>query len=347
MIDKNLKPINLPIFLSATFSQKTPSQWGYSRIDNPTRLYLEEELARLEKARFSLVFSSGSAAIATILSMFSKGDHIICHEEIYDGTLRLLEKVFKKFGVEFSLIDLSNKSRLKTTIKKNTKAVFLETITNPTLKTIDVEKNSKITKEKNIRIIVDNTIATPFFKNPLAEGADIVVHSLTKFISGHHDVTAGVIMFNDQKLFKELSFLQHTIGAVPSPFDCFLIKRGIETFELRMKRHKENADKIVNFLKKHKKISKVSYPNISGLISFWLKGSKKEVLKFLKLLKIIKIAHSFGGTKSTILHPVSMMTFSLKKSKREKIGIVENLVRLSVGLEDINLLINDLKRALK
>jgi cystathionine beta-lyase/cystathionine gamma-synthase len=329
-----LKPLIPPIILSTTMAQTKPEQGGYSRVDNPTRLALEKNLAQLEKAKFALAFSSGSAAIANILSILKTGDEVICHHEVYEGTLRLLLKVFSKFGVKVNLTDVS---KLKA-VSRRTKIVWLETITNPTLQVIEVKKICQKLKHKNLLIVIDNTFATPIFQNPLLEGADIVVHSLTKFINGHHDVTAGAVMLNDKNIFNQLNFLQHTIGATPSPFDCFLIQRGLETFNLRMKQHQANAQKITEFLKSSPIISRVSFPGFSGLVSFWIKGNQHNTLQFLSKLKHIKIAHSLGGTISTIMHPGSMMTLS--------IPIDNNLVRLSVGLENNQTIINDLKQAL-
>ncbi len=330
----NLSPLVAPIILSTTMAQKKPEGGGYSRIDNPTRLLLEKDLAKLEKAKFALAFSSGSAAIMTILATLKAGDEIICHQEVYEGTLRLLTKIFSKFKIKVKLTDINH---LKS-VNPKTKIVWLENVTNPTLQIIDVQKICRRLKQKNLLIVVDNTFATPVFQNPLLLGADIVIHSLTKFISGHHDVTAGAIMLNDKKLFKQLKFLQCTIGAVPSPFDCFLIQRSLETLNIRMRQHQVNAQKVANFLKSHPKISKVSFPGFSGLVSFWIKGNKQKTLKSLSRLKHIKIAHSLGGTQSTIMHPASMMTLSSP--------INDCLVRLSVGLEDNQIIINDLRQAL-
>lgn len=330
----NLTPLIIPIILSTTMAQKNPEGGGYSRVDNPTRLLLEKKLAKLEKAKFALAFSSGSAAITNILATLKSGDQIVCHQEIYEGTLRLLRKVFSKFGIKVELTDIQ---KLKT-IDKQTKLIWFENITNPTLQKIDVKKICQELKRKDVLIVVDNTFATPIFQNPLSEGADIVVHSLTKFINGHHDVTAGAIMLNDQKIFNQLKFLQHTIGAIPSSLDCFLIHRSLETLQIRMNQHQMNAQKIADFLKKNANIFQISFPGISGIISFWLKGNQQKTLNFLSKLKHIKIAHSLGGTISTILHPASMMTLSMPIDK--------NLVRLSVGLENTKIIINDLKQAL-
>ncbi|MDZ7586765.1 MAG: aminotransferase class I/II-fold pyridoxal phosphate-dependent enzyme [Patescibacteria group bacterium] len=330
----NLKPLIAPIILSTTMAQKIPEQGGYSRVDNPTRLSLEKKLAKQEQAKFALAFSSGSAAIANILAILKSDDEVICHQEIYEGTLRLLIKVFSKFYVKVKLTDIC---KLKS-VSQKTRIIWLENVTNSTLQIIDVKKICQKLKQKNLLIVVDNTFATPVFQNPLFLGADVVVHSLTKFISGHHDVTAGAIMLNDKNLFKQLKFLQHTIGAVPSPFDCFLIERSLETLTLRMKKHQENAQKVTDFLKSNSHISKVSFPGFSGLVAFWIKGNKQPTLKFLAKLKHIKICHSLGGTQSTIMYPVSMMTLSTP--------IDNNLVRLSVGLENDRIIINDLRQAL-
>lgn len=345
-INNNLNSIVEPIFLSATFSQKKPSQWGYGRVDNPTRLSLEKELAILEKAKHGLAFSSGSAAVAALFLIFKSGDHILCHEELYEGTMRQLEKVFKKFGLVFDLVNFSDLKKVQQSINKKTKLLFFENITNPTLKVINVKEIAGIAKKNKIKVAVDNTICTPIFQKPLCLGADIVIHSLTKFINGHHDVIAGAIMLNNEKIFKQLKFFQHTIGAVPSPFDCFLMGRGIKTLSLRMKRYKESAEQVSWFLNKHKQVKKISFPGVSGLVSFWLKGDNIETKRFLGRLKHIKIAHSFGGVESTILHPSSMMTFSFSEKKMKELGIANSLLRLSVGLEEIDLIIKDLDQAL-
>lgn len=330
----NLTPLIPPIILSTTMAQTIPDQNGYSRVDNPARLLLEKNLANLEKAKFALTFSSGSAAIANLLATLKSGDEIICHQESYEGSLRLLTQVFAKFNLKIKLTDIT---RLKS-VSQKTKLILFETVTNPALKTIDVKKIYRQLKRPHLIIAVDNTFATPVFQNPLTQGADVVIHSLTKFISGHHDVTAGAIMLNNKKLFDQLKFIQHTIGAVPSPFDCFLIKRSLETLTLRMKQHQLNAQKVAGFLTTSPQISKVSFPGFSGLVIFWLKDNRLTTLKFLSQLKHIKIAHSFGGTVSTIMHPASMMKLSRP--------VDNNLVRLSVGLENHQLIINDLKSAL-
>lgn len=342
---KNLKPITEPMILSSTFIQKIPCQEGYSRVDNPTRLALEKRLAILEKAHFALAFSSGSAAIMTILASLQAGDHIICHEEIYEGTLRLLQNVFQKFGIVVDLVNLSNQLILQEKINSKTKIIWFENVTNPTLQVLDTKKICRFGKQKRIITVVDNTFCTPIFQNPLCLGADIVVHSLTKFINGHHDAMGGAIMLNNKAIFSEFKFLQHTIGAVPSPFDCFLIERGLETLLIRMKAITQSAKVISQFLRPHPKIIKINHPDFSGLISFWVNSetdSKKLVQKFRR----IKIAHSLGGTVTTVMHPGSMMSLSLPKKRLNQLGITDNLIRMSVGLENPTDIIRDLKRAL-
>ncbi len=337
-VKKNIKPINSPVVLSTTFSQDVPSQWGYSRVDDPTRLALERELADLEKANHALAFSSGSSAIACLFMLLKAGDHILCHREIYEGTRRILDKILKKFGLEFDLIDLKKIDEVKNKIRPSTKMIFFENITNPNLDVINVKNITELAKKNNILVAVDNTICTPIFQKPLLEEADLVVHSLTKFISGHHDVLGGSIMTNNIDLFERLKFNQQTLGWVLSPFDCHLVSRGIKTLDIRMKKQTDSAFKIFNFLKNHKKIKKTNFPGVSGIISFTI-GGKNTAKMFLKRLKSIKIAQSFGGVESTILHPGSMMVLSSK--------IDDNFFRLSIGVEDPDLLINDLKEALK
>ena len=333
-----MEKTNMKIFLSTVTFQKTPNQWGYIRVDNPTRIALESELANLERAKHALAFSSGSSAIACLFMLLKKGDHILCHCEIYEGTHRLLEKIFKKMGVQFDLANFKNLKDIKRHIKKNTKLIFFENITNPNLDVIDISKICEITKENNILVAVDNTICTPVFEKPLLKGADIVIHSLTKFIGGHHNVLGGAIMLNNSKIFKELRFIQQTVGFVLSPTDCFLVNRGMKTLETRMKKQTENASQVFGFLKTNKNITKVSFPGISAVVSFTVDSKIKPKI-FLKKLKVIKIAQSFGAVESTILHPASMMILATCADN--------NFFRLSVGLEKSKALIADLKEALK
>lgn len=335
---KNLKPINMPVFLSTTFVQDSPNQWGYSRVDDPTRLALENELADLENAKHGLAFSSGSSAVTCLLMTLSKGDHILCHRDIYEGTQRILERVLSKFGVGSDLVDLNNAEEIKKSIRPSTRMIFFENITNPGLEIVDVTKISKLIKRKDVLIVVDNTICTPVFQKPIIMGADIVVHSLTKFISGSHDVLGGALMTNDESLFDKLKFIQQTLGLVMSPFDCHLVSRGIKTLDLRVKAQTTNARKVFKFLKANKKVVKANFPGVSGMVSFVI-DKNLDARRFLRNLRVIKIAQSFGGVESTILHPNSMMTL---------IKPVDlNFFRLSVGIGDPGELIKDLNDALK
>ncbi len=347
--NNNFGDIVSPIHLSTIFAQKSPgkhSGFEYGRIGNPTREGLEKELAKLEKGKFALAFSSGTAAAATLLASLSAGDHILCSQDAYEGTFRLLVKVFKKFNVSFDFIDLSNIDRLGKSIKPTTKLIWFESLTNPLLRVINTQEVVKIAKKSKVLVLVDNTFATPIFRNPLLEGADVVLHSLTKFIGGHHDVTAGALVCNDQQLFENLNFLQHTIGATPSPFDCFLVSRGIKSLSVRMQQHKKNAETVAHFLKSCDKVENVTFPGFSGLISFWVKGTQRETTRLLERLKHIKITQSLGGPDTTVQHPRSMMTFSMSSKELNKIGITSNLVRMSVGLEESGVIIKDIKQAL-
>ena len=343
-MNKKLLPIAPPIILSTSFAQNRPQQGGYSRIDNPTRLLLEKKLAKLEKDKHALAFSSGSAAAATVLSLLKSNDHIICSRDVYEGTLRLITKVFNKFQIQFSLVDFSNLNNIRSEIKPNTKLIWFENLTNPTLKQINIKPITNLVKNKNILVLVDNTFATPIFSNPLNQGASIVLHSLTKFIGGHHDVTAGALMISQKSLFKRLKTLQQTIGATPSPFDCFQLLQHLKSLPIRMQQHHKNAAKVARFLQNHKNISKVSFPNLSGIVSFWTKTNPNQ---FIAKLSHIKIAHSLGGAETTILQPTTMMTFSLSQKKLNEMKINKNLFRLSVGLENHHLISQDLAQALK
>lgn len=340
-----LNPLIEPIGISTTFVHQKPGQMGYGRVDNPTRLHLEKELARLENARFALAFSSGSAALAAVFSLLNAGDTALTHNQMYEGTERMLNTVFKRFDISQKSIDLSNKKELKKW-KGKCDLIMCESITNPCLKRIDLERINA-NRERKALLVVDNTIASPICISPLTQGADIVVHSLTKWIGGHHDVIAGAIMTNNQSLFSRLCDIQWTLGAIPSPHDCALVLRGIQTLSIRMRKHQINATRSAQFLKKNKSIIRCAFPGISGLVSFWIRGDEKATIRFLMNLKHIKIAHSFGGTQSTVLHPRSMMSFTRSEDELNKQQITGNLVRLSVGIEEAQLIIDDLKQALE
>lgn len=339
----------VPVYQTSTYWQEAIGKhkgYEYSRTGNPTRAALEITIASLEEGKYGLAFSSGVAATTAVFNLLKKGDHIVVGDDIYGGTYRLLEKVFRKWGLQVSYADVDNISSFRSAIRKNTRLIWVETPTNPLLKIIDIKRLSKIALEKGVLLAVDNTFASPYFQKPLLLGADIVVHSTTKYIGGHSDIIGGAIVVNDEKIYHELKFYQNAAGAVPSPWDCWLVLRGIKTLSLRMKAHKENALYLANFLSKHPKISKVYYPGFSGMISFELKGGFSEVEKFFSKLKLFILAESLGGVESLICYPPKMTHVSMSQEERIKRGIKDNLIRLSVGIEDKLDLRNDLQSAL-
>jgi len=356
----------VPIHLASTFARreidKPTGGYEYSRTGNPTRHALEKRLAALENAKYGLAFASGLAAEATLLiSLLKKGDHIIAFDDLYGGTRRLFNQTLSSFGLKFTYLDVRYLENVERAIKRNTRMIWLETPTNPLMKLCDVRAISKIAREQNVITVVDNTFMSPYFQNPLDLGADIALHSTTKYLGGHSDVVGGAIMLSNEELYSKLKFNQNAIGAVPSPFDCFLVLRGIKTLALRMERHNYNALKIAEYLESHPRVEKVNYPGLKshpqhelakkqmtgfgGILSFQIKGNLKDVKNFVKKLKIIAIAESLGGVESLVDHPALMTHASLTKEEREKIGITDNLLRLSVGIEDVEDLIADLNQA--
>ena len=363
--DSGTGAIMTPIFQTSTYVQESPGKhkgYDYSRTHNPTRTALEKNIASLEEGNYGLAFSSGMSAISAITQMLSAGDHIICSDDVYGGTFRLFDKVLKKFNLEFDFIDLTSLQSLERHIKNTTKLVWLESPSNPLLKLIDIEATARTAKSRGIVTVVDNTFATPFFQKPLKLGADIVMHSTTKYLNGHSDVIGGALVMNDQELYTKLQFLQNAAGGVPGPFDCFLVLRGIKTLAIRMERHAENALKIAQFLESHPKVRKVIYPGLSshpqhelakrqmagfgGIVTFFIKGGLEAARKFLERVKVFSLAESLGGVESLIEHPAIMTHASLPKEVREKIGISDELIRVSVGIENVDDLIGDLKQAL-
>jgi cystathionine beta-lyase/cystathionine gamma-synthase len=355
-----------PIFASSTFAQKEPgkhSGYEYGRSQNPTRDALETSLADLENGTNGFVFSSGLAAQSAILELLRPGDHIIAFDDLYGGTFRLLEEIKKKSSaIEISYVDF-NKVDLNKVIKKNTKLIWIETPTNPLLKITDLKKISNIAKKHKVLTVCDNTFASPINQNPLDLGIDIVNHSTTKYINGHSDIIGGALVIkNNKKLSDKLAFIQNSIGAVPSPFDCFLVLRAIKTLALRMKQHNSNGIKIAKFLANHKKISKVLYPGLNthpqfkiakkqmsgfgSVITFYHKGNLKQIKKFMQKLKIFVIAESLGGVESLIESPALMTHAYVNTKKNQLTPIPINLIRISVGIEESNDLIADLKQAL-
>lgn len=330
--DAGTGAIMTPIFQTSTYVQESPGKhkgYDYSRTHNPTRTALEKNIASLEEGNYGLAFSSGMSAILTIIQLFNPGDHIICCDDVYGGTFRLFDKVLKRYKLEFDFADLTNPQSLERYTRDNTKLVWLESPSNPLLKLIDIETIVRTAKKENIFIVVDNTFATPFFQKPLKLGADIVMHSTTKYLNGHSDVIGGALVTNNRELYDKLQFLQNAAGAVPGPFDCFLVLRGIKTLAVRMERHAENAMRIAQFLETHPKVRRVIYPGLKshpqhglarkqmagfgGIITFFIKGGLEEARRFLERVRIFSLAESLGGVESLIEHP-AIMTHADRKS---------------------------------
>jgi cystathionine gamma-lyase len=353
-----------PIYQTSTFVQSSPGEhkgYEYTRSHNPTRTRLEECLAAIENAKHCIVTSSGLAASSLIMHMLPKGSKILCGDDVYGGTYRLFSKVFPEFH-DYKFVDTTNLKNLEKEINEFKPAlVWLETPTNPLLKISDIAAISAMAKKVNSLTVVDNTFMSPFFQNPLDFGADIVLHSMTKFINGHSDVVGGAMMMNSQELRDKLFFYQNAIGPCQSPFDSWLVLRGIKTLAIRMKAHEQNAKKIAEYLEKHPKVEKVSYPGLNshpqyelaqkqmkgagGMITFFLKGGIHESRKFLENVKLFALAESLGGVESLVDHPAIMTHASIPQKVREELGIFDNLIRLSVGIEDADDLIADLEFA--
>jgi len=357
-----------PIHLASTFARneldKPTGGYEYSRTANPTRNALEKRLSALENANYGLAFASGLAAETTlVLALLRKGDHVVAFEDLYGGTRRLFDRTLANFGLEFSYVDATSTAQVEEAIKGNTKMIWLETPTNPLLRLCDIRAISKTARKHGITTVVDNTFASPYLQNPLDLGADVVVHSTTKYLGGHSDVVGGAIMVSNVELQNKLRFNQNAIGAIPSPFDCFLVLRGTKTLALRMEKHNQNALAIAEYLHNHPKIAKVKYPGLKthpqhdlakkqmmhgfgGMLSFYLKENI-DARTFLRKLKIIALAESLGGVESLINQPATMTHASLSQKERDRIGITNNLLRLSVGIEDEEDLKADLEQALK
>ncbi|WP_296621981.1 cystathionine gamma-synthase [Marivirga sp.] len=358
--------IMTPIYQTSTYAQSSPGEhkgYEYSRSQNPTRKALEKSIAALENADYSHCFASGLAAIDAVIKTLKPGDEVISTNDLYGGTYRMFTEIFQDFGIHFHFINMSEASNIEKHITNKTKLVWVETPTNPMMNIIDIEAVSKITKKHNILLCVDNTFSTPYLQNPLDLGADMVMHSITKYIAGHSDVVMGALATSNRKLSEKIAFIQKASGAVPGPQDCFLVLRGIKTLHLRMQRHCENASGVANFLKSHPKVEKVfwpgfkSHPNheiasrqmhdFGGMISFSLKENTQEAAtKILKKFELFILAESLGGVESLSGHPATMTHSSVPKADRDKVGLTDSLIRLSVGVEDIEDLIQDLKQAL-
>lgn len=362
--DPTTGAIMTPVYLTSTYVQESPGVhkgWEYSRTHNPTRRAYENCVANLESGKYGFAFASGCAATTTILHLLKAGDHIVAMDDMYGGTFRLFDKVLKHDGMEFSFVDLTKVENFEKALKPNTKMVWLETPTNPTLKLVDIKKIASLAKAKGIIVAVDNTFMSPYFQRPLELGADIVVHSATKYIGGHSDVVGGVAVTSRAEIAEKIAFLSNGMGAVQGPFDSFMCLRSLKTLPLRMKAHQENAMAIAKFLESHPKVEKVIYPGLEshpqhalakeqmhgfgGMITFYIKGGMDSARKFLENVNVFSLAESLGGVESLIEHPAIMTHASVPPENRKALGIDDSLIRLSVGVEDINDLLADLKAA--
>lgn len=363
--DPTTGAIMTPIYQTSTYVQASPGNhkgYAYARGKNPTRTALEKNIAALEDAKHCLCFSSGMGAIDAVAKLLRPGDEVITGDDLYGGSYRMFTKVFEPFGIKFHFIDLKDVNNIKNYINKNTKLVWLETPTNPTMQIIDIEAAAKIAKENNLMIAVDNTFASPFLQNPLALGADIVMHSVTKYLGGHSDVVMGALCLNDDSIYEKLAFIHNSCGATPGPMDSFLVIRGLKTLHVRMERHCYNGKIIAEYLRNHPKVEKIYWPGFTdhpnhdiakkqmrdfgGMISIVIKGTKEDAFKVAQRVKVFSLAESLGGVESLINHPATMTHASIPKEERERVGVVDNLLRLSVGIENVEDLLEDLKIAL-
>jgi len=364
--DPSTGAVMTPIYQTSTYWQRSPGDhqgYEYSRGTNPTRKALENCLAALENAQFGLAFSSGMGATDAVMKLLQPGDEVITGDDLYGGSYRIFTKVFANYGIKFHFLDLSNPEIIREYTNQSTKLIWIETPTNPTMQIVDIAAVTQIGKEKGLLTVVDNTFASPYLQNPIDLGADIVMHSVTKYIGGHSDVVMGALMMNDEDLYKRLFFIYNACGATPGPMDSFLVLRGIKTLHLRMKAHCENGRKIAEFLKTHPRVDKIYWPGFTdhpnhevakkqmrdfgGMISITLKGADlQETFKVASSFRVFTLAESLGGVESLINHPVTMTHASIPKEAREKVGVVDNLLRLSVGVEDVDDLLDDLKQAL-
>lgn len=359
--------IMTPIYQTSTYIQAEVGKhngYAYSRTLNPTRDALEKNLAALENGKYGACFGSGMAAIDCVIKFLKPGDEVISTSDLYGGSYRLFTTIFEKYGIKFHFVSMNDTSEIEAKVNKNTRLIWVETPTNPMMNVIDIAAVSKIAKENDCLLAVDNTFATPFLQTPLDLGADIVMHSATKYLGGHSDVVMGALACNNKEIAKEIYRIQNSCGAICGPQDAFLVLRGIKTLHLRMQRHCENGRAVATFLKEHPKVDVVYWPGFEshpnheiakrqmkdygGMVSFSLKGNKlKDAMVVLRSVKLFALAESLGGVESLIGHPVTMTHSAIPKSEREKVGVVDSLIRLSVGAEDVSDLIEDLENALK
>ena len=354
-----------PVFQTSTYAQKAPGEhtgFEYSRTQNPTRYALERGVAALEGGRFGFAFASGCAATTTIVQLLDAGDHVVSVDDVYGGTFRLFDKVMRRLGIRFTFVDPSDTAAIEAAIEERTKLVWVETPTNPMLKLADIAGIAAVCKRKRVLLAVDNTFATPMLQRPLEQGADLVMHSTTKYMGGHSDVVGGAVVTADADLAARLAFLQNSCGAVPGPQDCYLTLRGMKTLALRMERHCDNAERVAEFLAQHPKIRQVVYPGLAshpqhalaqrqmarggGMISAYLNGDLEAARRFLSAVKVFTLAESLGGVESLIEHPAIMTHASIPADKRQALGLHDGFVRLSVGVEHVDDLLADLRQAL-
>lgn len=365
--DRETGAITAPIYQTSTFAfedvGKTRKGYDYSRTANPTRAMLQETIAALEGGVAGFAFATGMAAEATVIHLLKAGDHIISGDDVYGGTYRLFQDVMTNFGLEFTFLRMNSREKIEAAIKPNTKMLWLETPSNPLLNIVDVEMAADIGKKHNLLTVIDNTFATPYFMKPIKYGVDLVVHSTTKYLNGHCDVVGGAVVTTTDELTEKVQFLLNGMGTCASPFDCWLVLRGIETLPVRMRQHEANAIVIVDFLKGHPSVRRVFYPGLKshpghdiarrqmtgfgGMLSFELNGDSADVTNFLRKIKIFAMAESLGGVASLAEHPATMSHASMPEEYRQKVGITDELIRLSVGLENVEDLIDDLSQALK
>jgi len=355
-----------PIYTSSTFAQEEVGKtkgYEYSRSGNPTRDRLERAVAELEGGKFGLAFASGLAAETAVASILKKGDHVIICNDVYGGTYRLFDKVFRNYGIPFERVDATDPANLQESIRPNTRLVWMESPTNPLMLILDIRGIAKVCKKRGVTLAVDNTFATPYLQNPLKMGATVVVHSTTKYIGGHSDLIGGAVVTSSKALYERLKFLQNATGSIPGPFDCYLALRGLRTLHLRMEQHSKNASAVAFLLVRSGKTLSVNYPFLpasptyklaksqmklgGGMLSFRIRGGYKAASRFLKSLEVFALGESLGGVESLAEHPAKMTHSSLPPKEREKIGITDDLVRLSVGVEDTKDLVEDVTRALR
>lgn len=364
--DPTTGAIMTPIYQTSTYVQESPAKhkgYAYARGANPTRNALQKSIAALENGKFALCFSSGMGATDAVIKLLNPGDEVITSNDLYGGSYRMFKRVFEKYGIKFHFLDLGDIRNVSGVINEKTKLFWLETPTNPLMNIVDIAAFTALAKEKKIIVAVDNTFASPYLQNPLDLGADIVMHSVTKYLGGHSDVVMGALVTNDEKLYQELAFIHNSCGAVPGPQDSFLVLRGIKTLHLRMERHCFNGRKIAEYLRSHPKIEKVYWPGFAdhpnhavakkqmrdfgGMLSFTLKDdSMTKATLLMESVEVFSLAESLGGVESLINHPASMTHASIPREEREKSGLVDSLMRLSIGVEDVDDLIADLEQAL-